>query len=1277
MEEEQVSKRLYVGGLGHTVSKAELEERFGKFGHVSEAEIITRKDDQGNPTKTFAYVSVNISDADLRKCMSVLNKTKWKGGTLQIELAKESFLHRLATEREEAKLQKEKPQKNDQMCLLESLKKRGVVDFHMRAVPGTEVPDHKKWVVGKFGRVLPILHLRNQQKNKISFSDCLALNTIPFLLLIQPVHKALSLLKELGLLKSLTRTNVVKYDPSKYCHNVRKLEADLAHAAPVSQLTWTLEGGDDSASRKRRGEFPGMGKPLEKRRQLSSEALSGAALSSGCPAHPKHTDSPQLGQRAKCKHSEESELPPARRLDGKISGRVLLSGQSSVDTSVSDSDIDSEEEIRAMVKKETERQKAENVETESEHLEIVGDNFELKYSSHWSLSNSDAVKKAIKGSNKEKETMECDNGYDSADTDEIIAESKSPQNSKHRKVKNKEMLVEKKSGLVNGFSQKTSHLKEEHIERKGKIKKSRIAALQSTAVNSTTETRDSDSSCSESEKGESEISSDYESMMQNCYRLDLTLDDLQALATENTGTPAKGSCSEQSPCQSSIEDNNKDNTVNKPKLSKFHPAVKKNPICPEDVLADILAGEEDAVEERTKGTKGQSNSHLKYQPFRGMGSLCVKELSNDSTELKKKTIESLGLEACTSYCGEESSKNQPKSHPLCSLEVSSKKRHKVPCEQHDELSAAVSSAGQRLQPGSGPHLQGKNKGVSSLQDQNSEHGAAAAFTDQGDGSSHMDSDAAGAQEHIKQQLKSPKLLCKTLKRNTSKRKPDCEGNKGGTENTNLLEDKELCLHGSASKEPSTTEKQLQDNQRRLAALEERQRERELQKKLIQGALSNLDRQPAEKHKHIIFDSDVEDDAEVNEMLKKDASLGIMHGEDKSAPKPSGRLFDSSEDEQEDTDDERFKIKPQFEGKAGEKLLQLQSRFGTDERFRMDARFLESDSEEEVETNSLKADEEEELAEEKKKNLQILGSLLNINLEQPKPNKTAMSVKKFKYESSTISKEGGLGRLRDINALRYDPTREDHAVFERKPSATEKESKAKKKKKQESETLPQVSEEIYYDIAADLKDLFGPSKNKPEKTVEIPWDKEDAQDSVPDDHLGSLPENNAAQESSTFKFSFFGDTEELSIKQEPYLLGTIKPGKVTWQEDPRFHDSSSEGDDEPETSEIEKDQEMQVPFVFVFYLPVVVGCCENINSSTQGMGNESHLGKPFLSLPHTESPRLFFFSKDDERLREGPKLFCRSTELIEEKEDWEDRRRLLLEECRKKHKDAKRKVRAKQ
>ncbi|XP_027742247.1 nucleolar protein 8 isoform X3 [Empidonax traillii] len=1187
MDQERVSKRLYVGGLGHTVSKAELEERFGKFGRVLDAEIITRKDDQGNPMKTFAYVSVSISDADLRKCMSVLNKTKWKGGTLQIEPAKESFLHRLAMEREEAKLQKEKPQRNNQTCLLESLKKTGIVDFHMKAVPGTEVPEHK-WVVGKFGRVLPVLHLRNQQKNKI-----------------------------------------VKYDPSKYCHNLRKLEPDLAQAAPVSQLTWHLEGRGDSAHGKRPAESPGMKKPPKKLRQLGREAPRGAAVvSSGC--HPNHTSSARLGHRAKPKASEEPELPPSRSLDSKTPGRGLLSDQSSVNgvaaqssTSGSDSEVDSEEEIRAMVKKEMEKQQARNVEMESDPLEVVGDDFGLKYSSHWSLSNPDAMKKAIKGSCKE--TVEHDNGYDSADTDEIIAESKTPdpnssktttsEDSKQLEVKNKEKLANKKSSLVNDSSLKTRNVKEEHTERKGKTKKSKTAASQSSA-----ETSDSESSDSESEQGESEISSDYESMMQNCYRLDLSLDDLRALAAKSTGTPAEESDGAQSSGLSSAEENPK-GSVNKPKLSNFHPAVKKKGICPEDVLADILAGEEN-----DESSKGENNSRLKYRPFRGMGSLCVKEATKDSTGLKKGSVGSLGLGACASYSGEESSKRQPRNHPLCSPEASSKERQNVPCEQHEALSGAASSAEQRHHPVPRPHSQGKNKGGSSLQAQSSEQGAAHASPAQSDsGSSDGDTNAAGAQKQVKRQQKSPKLLSKKLKRNASNKNAECEASECENGKASLLEEKELYVRAAASKEP-TTDKQVQDNQRRLAALEERHRERELQKKLIKGALSKLDSQAAGRHKHIVFDSDVEDEAAVGETLKKDASLGNMHGQDKSAPKPSGKLFDSSEDEQDETDEERFKIKPQFEGKAGEKLLRLQSRFGTDERFRMDARFLESDSEEEAETKSLKADEEDELAAEKKKNLQILGSLLNINLEQPKPNKTATSAKKFK----------------DINALRYDPTREDHAVFEKKPSAAEKESKVKrKKKKEESEKPPQVSEKIYYDIAADLKDLFGSSKNKSEKKEEIPWDKDDAEDSASPDPLGPACGNDAAEELGGFKFSFFGDTEKSSVKEEPYVLETIKPVKVTWQEDPRFQDSSSEGDDEPEASEGEKDQEM------------------------------------FISLPHRESTRFFFFSKDDERLREGPKLFCRSVDLSEEKDGWEDRRRLLLEECRKKHKDAKRKVKVKQ
>lgn len=77
-----------------------------------------------------------------------------------------TFWYRLATEREEAKLQKEKPQKKDQMSLLESLKKTGVVDFHMRAVPGTEVPDHKVW----WGRC--IRKIKQEKTSSLHLNSC-------------------------------------------------------------------------------------------------------------------------------------------------------------------------------------------------------------------------------------------------------------------------------------------------------------------------------------------------------------------------------------------------------------------------------------------------------------------------------------------------------------------------------------------------------------------------------------------------------------------------------------------------------------------------------------------------------------------------------------------------------------------------------------------------------------------------------------------------------------------------------------------------------------------------------------------------------------------------------------------------------------------------------------------------------------------------------------------------------------------------------------------------
>lgn len=47
MKASRETKRLFVGGLGQSVSEADLQSQFSRFGDVSDVEIITRKDDQG------------------------------------------------------------------------------------------------------------------------------------------------------------------------------------------------------------------------------------------------------------------------------------------------------------------------------------------------------------------------------------------------------------------------------------------------------------------------------------------------------------------------------------------------------------------------------------------------------------------------------------------------------------------------------------------------------------------------------------------------------------------------------------------------------------------------------------------------------------------------------------------------------------------------------------------------------------------------------------------------------------------------------------------------------------------------------------------------------------------------------------------------------------------------------------------------------------------------------------------------------------------------------
>lgn len=193
-------KRLFVGGLFPGVTEDDIIERFKRFGEITGVEIKNKKTtDTASLGNTFAYIDLNITDENLAKCFSLYNKTKWKGLSLRIQLAKEDFLKRLIKERENGfavKPKIKKPKGKHQ----EPLKNPKIQDFVMQgAVPGTLIEGGKDWVVGKYGRVLPIVHIPSKHGKKI-----------------------------------------MTVDPSKFCHNLKRMKDDREDSSNIDALTWHL-----------------------------------------------------------------------------------------------------------------------------------------------------------------------------------------------------------------------------------------------------------------------------------------------------------------------------------------------------------------------------------------------------------------------------------------------------------------------------------------------------------------------------------------------------------------------------------------------------------------------------------------------------------------------------------------------------------------------------------------------------------------------------------------------------------------------------------------------------------------------------------------------------------------------------------------------------------------------------------------------------------------------------------------------------------------------------
>ncbi|XP_004442779.1 PREDICTED: nucleolar protein 8 [Ceratotherium simum simum] len=1168
MKANRETKRLFVGGLGRNISEADLQNQFSRFGEVSDVEIITRKDEQGNPQKVFAYINIRVTETDLKKCMSVLNKTKWKGGTLQIQLAKESFLHRLAQEREEAKAKKEKSTTGNTSLL----EKMGVVDFHVKAVPGTEVPGHKNWIVSKFGRVLPVLHLKNQHKRKI-----------------------------------------IKYDPSKYCHNLKKIGEDFTNATPVSNLTWELEGGNDPMSKKRRGEFSDFHSPPKK--MITAQKDEGSIASLAMRLRPSRImESLHLTQQQAAQETPYDPITPPKSpwVPDSESQKLknVFSQTSGLETtrnrnSMSDG-IDSEDELRLLIAREENlgRTTWSSVnESENDPFAVVRDDFKSDVHKLHSLTGL-GIKNSVSCLDSEDNVMGNDCDYDSGDTDEIIAMKKNAG-----KVKNSaefsqmEKSVHKKSLKNRKKREPSDHrIKVQKGKTNVELAISHGVKLSCKSLSDFSSGEDADSV---SESAEAKGDEEYNAMMKSCLHVNLTLADLEQLAGSDLEAPKEDT-----------EGDGWETTAKCDRASKSRripSGLHRGQQCihPEEIVASLLEGEENT---HGKQKPKENNVKSKFQAFKGVGCLYGKELvkkslkvsvaSNNITKdqnfLKLEDFSSISMEMGPLYANGSSSKLTPFQRAKKANDpnhIQPQKRQSTFKSQDHKVLSPSSSEKESRNPISSllPLIDEKSLslGAKTLK-KGSDEDCCHRTAKTGEGSK-----------------KRPDLSSRTAPETSPEvsSRRDTQGSKT---------DSPLSVKSSSS--VNAKNKHAEDNQKRLAALEARQKAKQAQKQLVHKALANVDGHPEDKPTHIIFASDSESETE-EASTQEQSHLGEEPVKE-SMGRASGKLFDTCDDEESGSEDDsnRFRIKPQFQGRAGQKLMDLQSHFGTDDRFRMDSRFLESDSEEEQEeVNEKKTAEEEELAAEKLKALNVVQSVLHISLSNS-TSKASVAAKKFK----------------DI--IRYDPTRHDHATYERKRDDKPKESKAKRKKKrEETEKLPEVSKEMYYDIATDLKEIFQTTKDTSEKEDAGPWNEDYGGEKAEEVHDRAALTTGAGQPGG-FTFSFF-DSDSKDVKEETYRVETVKPGKIAWQGAPRFQDSSSEEEDVTEETDDRKPSPGEV------------------------------------SLPEKETTRFFFFSKNDERLH-GSDLFWRGVGSNISRNSWEARTNNLRMDCRKKHKDAKRRLKPK-
>ena len=216
-------------------------------------------------------------------------------------------------------------------------------------------------------------------------------------------------------------------------------------------------------------------------------------------------------------------------------------------------------------------------------------------------------------------------------------------------------------------------------------------------------------------------------------------------------------------------------------------------------------------------------------------------------------------------------------------------------------------------------------------------------------------------------------------------------NKKSKAEDEVVVDKPAVKVKSVKKVVEDPKKKELDNQKRIQSLQQRNEALKAQQNLIKSALSQTDSQ---KNRKIVFNLDDEEEETVPSKPAAKEQPTKKKGKEK---KSNMKLFDDEDEAEADpeADGEQFKVKPHLEGRSGKEvtwiiqtfyilwgkilifhqlqLLELQSRFAHDERFKLDQRFADEEQDERMQVD----DEPEDLeaAEEKDRQMAILASIV--------------------------------------------------------------------------------------------------------------------------------------------------------------------------------------------------------------------------------------------------------------------------------------------------------------